>query len=468
MKRIAVTFMILLSVFCTVWGVKMKHPINRPENIQEDSETPWYETKYQAPKADDEWTLDPEIPLNYIPVPGEDELYMVVDDSGNITNYRKRIKQADGSWVWQDVNPDIPDNYEKVDGLDNVYKVTGKDNSTEYKQYVRNDDDTYCFVPVDEKGNPLDLKNDASTIGKEYVHADGNIYAIYNDDNVKMGYRERVKDSNGSYSWKVADPPKTSKIAGNSTGLVTGKNQSENNSASDSANKSGSNKTLVGDSNSDSSSKKTNSDGTYTVTEKTVDTKTENGYTITYQTTVNSTYSKDGVLLSTKKDGPYEISRVAATGNTKADQSKIASTLDGELSRVSANVTFNTEKANEVLAKLNAERKNQGLNTLSMSSSSETYKIACIRAADMAIYDHSSTSPMYGDLNELVSRYHCSTSHASENIWKAGTKTAAQIHTRFQANTGSRKVRMSTGYSEVGIAVVEKNNQTYIAEIYLQ
>lgn len=143
MKRITLTFMILLSVFFTIWGVKMKHPINRPENVKEDTETPWYETKYQAPKADDEWTLDPEIPLNYIPVPGEDELYMVVDDSGNITNYRKRVKQADGSWVWQDVNPDIPDNYEKVDGLDNVYKVTNKDGTTEYKQYVRK---KYYFI----------------------------------------------------------------------------------------------------------------------------------------------------------------------------------------------------------------------------------------------------------------------------------------------------------------------------------
>lgn len=248
MKRITLTFMILLSVFFTIWGVKMKHPINRPENVKEDTETPWYETKYQAPKADDEWTLDPEIPLNYIPVPGEDELYMVVDDSGNITNYRKRVKQADGSWVWQDVNPDIPDNYEKVDGLDNVYKVTNKDGTTEYKQYVRNDDDTYCFVPVDEKGNPLDLKNDASTISKNYVHADGNIYALYNKDNVKMGYRERVKNNDGSYSWKVADPPKNSKIAGNGSGLVTKKNQNASSGSSNNSSGSDANKTLVGDS----------------------------------------------------------------------------------------------------------------------------------------------------------------------------------------------------------------------------
>ena len=31
--------MILLSVFFTIWGVKMKHPINRPENVKEDTET---------------------------------------------------------------------------------------------------------------------------------------------------------------------------------------------------------------------------------------------------------------------------------------------------------------------------------------------------------------------------------------------------------------------------------------------
>lgn len=212
----------------------------------------------------------------------------------------------------------------------------------------------------------MDLKNDASTISKNYVHADGNIYALYNKDNVKMGYRERVKNNDGSYSWKVADPPKTSKIAGNGSGLVTKKNQNTSSGSSNNSSSSDANKTLVGDS-GNNSTKKTNSDGTYTITEKTVDTKTENGYTITYQTTVNSTYSKDGVLLSTKKDGPYEVSRVAATGETaKADQSKIASTLDGELSRVSAKVAFDTNKANEVLAKLNAERKNQGLNTLSI------------------------------------------------------------------------------------------------------
>lgn len=48
--------------------------------------------------------------------------------------------------------PDIPENYEKVEGLENVYKVTNSDGSISYVKYVRNDDDTFTFVPVDKKG----------------------------------------------------------------------------------------------------------------------------------------------------------------------------------------------------------------------------------------------------------------------------------------------------------------------------
>nr|WP_303181792.1 CAP domain-containing protein [Lachnoclostridium phocaeense] len=456
MKRILLLFLVLLTVFFTAWGVKARTPINRPSSLAEEQEVPWYELRYSAPQADEEWYLDPEIPLNYIPVPGEDELYMVVDDSGKITGYRKRTLQADGSWLWQDVNPDIPENYEKVDGLENVYKVTNEDGSVSYYLYVRNEDDTYCFVSVDENGVPLDDGTSADSIEENYIHENGNVYAVYNDDNVRMGFRERVKQSDGSYIWKVCEAP-----AETSSGITEGWGSTAEKETG------GGNKVLVGNGNSD---RQDNGDGTYTVTETSTNTVTEGGYTITYQTTVKSTYDRNGNLLSTKKDGPYEISRVAAGGSTSApNKNKIASTLDGELSRVSASVTFDAAKANEVLSKLNAERRSQGLPALSMDTGCEAYKLACIRAADMAIYDHaSSSSPMYGSLNELVSRYGCHTSHASENIWKASTKSASDIHTRFQANEDSRKVRMSSGYSEVGIAIVERNNQTYIAEIYLK
>ncbi len=58
-----------------------------------------------------------------------------------------------------------------------------------------------------------------------------------------------------------------------------------------------------------------------------------------------------------------------------------------------------------------------------MDTSSEAYKLACIRAADMAIYDYSSsTSPMYGTLNDMCNLWKISSSHPSENIWKAPSK----------------------------------------------
>ena len=460
MKRIFLVFLSLLAVFFGTWGFKANNPINRPDNLQEEAETPWYEMRYVAPKADAEWYLDPEIPLNYIPVPGEDELYMVVDDSGNITGYRQRKQLADGTWLWEDVNPDIPENYEKVDGLDNVYKVTNEDGSTSYYLYVRNEDDTFCFVPVDEKGNPLDDGENADVIADYYVHEVDNIYAVYNEDNVKMGYRERVQDKDGNYIWKVVDAPELPDAkVGNGSGLVVRDegNSNTSNGQNNQGNSSG------------ETTKKQNGDGTYVITETIIDTVTEGGYTVKYQTTVYSTYSKNGDLLSTKKDGPYEVSKVPASSTPTINKDKIASTLSGELSRVSGSVEFNKDKANDVLAKLNAERKSQGLNTLSMSSGSEAYKLACIRAADMAIYNHgSSSSPMYGSLDSMVARFGCSSTHASENIWKSSAKTSSQIHTRFQSNEGSRKVRMSSGYTEVGIAVVEKDGQIYIAEIYLK
>lgn len=179
-------------------------------------------------------------------------------------------------------------------------------------------------------------------------------------------------------------------------------------------------------------------------------------------------YKKDGTLLKTKKIGPQVINKETLTAADSPDKSKIKSTLDKELARVSSRVEFDTKKANDVLTKLNAQRKSEGLSSLSMDTSSEAYKLACIRAADMAIYDYSSsTSPMYGTLNDMCNLWKISSSHPSENIWKAPSKTADEIHSRFQSNDGSRKIRMSNGYSNVGIAVIEKNGNTYIAEIYL-
>ena len=470
MKRIIIVFAILLSVFFIAWGIKLRTPVNRPDNTQDEVEIPWYESRYTSPVADEEWYLDPSIPDNYVPVPGEDELYMVVDDSGNIIGYRQRTMQDDGSWAWEDVNPDIPDNYEPVAGIENLYKVTDAEGNVSYFLYVRNEDDTYTFVESDENGNPYYDGSDAEVIASNYVHEDGNTYAVYDDNGVKQGYAERQKTSDGKFVWKKTDKPAKKNKDNNSNKKTDVAVSTEMpNISTESGNGQYPNVRVISGKGTEEE-RVTNVDGTYTVTEKSSNTVTKDGYNIMYETTVYNTYDSSGNLISTKTDGPYEVGRTKVAASETPNKELINNTLDGEYSRVTALVSYDTSKANEVLAALNAERVSQGLNQLNMDTGSEAYKLACIRAGDMAQYNYSdSKSPMYGTLDDMVSLWGCQTANSSENIWKTSqNKSASDIHKRLQAYDGSRNVRMSESYTEVGIAIAEKDGQLYIAEIYLK
>lgn len=66
MKKLSLVFAGLLITFFISWGIKVKMPVNRPDNTETASTVKWYETKYTAPVADDEWILDPEIPDNLL------------------------------------------------------------------------------------------------------------------------------------------------------------------------------------------------------------------------------------------------------------------------------------------------------------------------------------------------------------------------------------------------------------------
>lgn len=209
MKKLVILFICLLTVFLGAWAVKSKQPVKRPDDakVQLD-ETPWWTQKKGVPQAEEGWTLDAEIEANYIPVPGEDELYMVIDEDGYITAYRHRTKQPDGSWLWETVNPDIPASYEAVEGLENVYKVTLDDGTVEYFLYIRNKDDTFAFVPVDENGVRLDApKGGTSEIPENFVHVDENVYADYDEHGVLTGFQERYLGADGNYYWKEVDEP---------------------------------------------------------------------------------------------------------------------------------------------------------------------------------------------------------------------------------------------------------------------
>lgn len=464
MKRLALITLALVAVFFSAWRYRVSTPVNRPSNLASGQQTAWYEGNYTAPTADDEWKIDETIPDNYIPVPGQDELYMIVDDTGKIIGYRHRTKQSDGSWVWEDVNPDIPDNYEST-GIKDVYKVTGADGTVKYVKYVRNDDDTFCFVDCKEDGTPLDVGTDATSIDtKHYIKEDGNVYAKYNDNGVLEGYRERVDNGNGTYTWKLADPPKSSIHTTNGSTFTT----PDTSGAGQSSGGTGDSGVYYSDKSSPEVTQ--NSDGTRTETTTTLSTKTQNGYRITYQTLILNTYDVQGNLIRTSQQGPTEIKREKVSGNgSKVNKDAIASTLDAELTRVSGSVSFDTDTANQLLSQMNASRAASGLPALQMSSSSDAYKLACIRAADMAIYDHSSTSsPMYGTLDDMVSRWGVSCSLAYENILKTYGRDAKAINARFESDSASSENMLSSSVKSVGIAVVNANSQEYIAEVFLE
>ena len=123
MKKTIILFLILLTVFLGTWTFKSKTPSVRPDSYSNGfgQDGYWWDMKVDISEVSEKWILDPEIPQNYLPVPGEDELYMVIDENGYIVEYRHRILQEDGSWLWETVNPDIPENYEAVEGLENIY-----------------------------------------------------------------------------------------------------------------------------------------------------------------------------------------------------------------------------------------------------------------------------------------------------------------------------------------------------------
>lgn len=213
------------------------------------------------------------------------------------------------------------------------------------------------------------------------------------------------------------------------------------------------------------------SNGTYTQTETLITTETAGGWVTTYQTVVTRVYNERGVLLSTKKNEPVVLSRVkAGDSNVNApDPGKIAATLNEEYARVSVGVRYKPELAAEVLEMLNEERIAEGMQPLTMNNSSDTYKLAQVRAADMAIYDHSDfDSPSYGLLSEMLSRFGIASAIPSENTWKTtASKNAGAIHTRFMVLESSRNALMNPNYTEIGIGIVQKNGYYYICEVLI-
>lgn len=313
-KKLLVVLAALIALFLMLWIVKLKQPITGQE-MSVTEEIPWWEVvrEGEAPVANSEWVLDPEIPSNYVPVIGQEELYMVLDDEGNIQKYRHRTKEAD-TWIWADTDPHIPDNYVPVEGLDNVYKVTNVDGTERYYRYTRNKDDSYFFTEVDENNN--EIKPDALTndeIPKNYAHVSDNIYAVYNEYGVLTGYKERYVDEDGNYQWKAASEPKTQSQYGLSS--VTTPTYSVGGNAVQQA---GGTEGDIYVSNGGDFFQ----DSTYQEKESTTETKIEGDWKVVYQTTIIRFYDSSGKLMQTKTEGPTEVNRYPVTG-FNVDETKL-------------------------------------------------------------------------------------------------------------------------------------------------
>ena len=458
----------LASIFFLSWGIKARMPINRPDNALSANYVPWYLNTYTAPVAGDEWTIDAELEPNYLPVPGMDEVYMVLDSAGNITKYRQRKRNNDGSWVWSDYTEDNT-GIEEVEGQNGLYLVTDKDGNQKYKKYVRNEDNTYCYVDTDEKGTPVDIGSDATEIKPEYVHLDKNTYAKYNDAGVMEGYRERVDNGDGTFRWELGNAPTLPTYeSGFTTGGIPAYSIGNQQMPEFGGGVQGV-QVIEGVPLDGEIERIENADGTYTVTETIVNTETVNGQRITTQTTVTKTYDANGDILESFSSEPQEVAREALSASQQPENAQPASSLEGETARVGSSVTYDTGMAQEILEYLNAERAKAGLSALSMDTGSEAYKIALIKAGDMALYDYVGTSsPLYGSLADLCNAYGCKTNgDPAENLLKLSNVSAQDVHLRYQSDESSRLVRMSSDRKEVGIAVAVRDGISYIAEIYL-
>lgn len=304
MKKLLLILAVLVAIFVGVWTVKLRTPITPADPFANGTsdETPWWETSNgEAPTPDEAWVLDHEIPDNYIPVLGGNELYMVIGEDGKVIKYRQRAKQEDGSWTWEDIDPNIPQNYVPVEGLENVYSVTEIDGTVRYYLYTRNDDDTYFFTEVDEHGKPLrDTTPANDEIPANFIRVDGtNIYAVYNEYGVLVGYKERIREEDGTYRWVDAEAPaqKNNQPSQGNTIPV-----GEGGIPSVSGGQTGGDINII-------ASDPDNPEKGYIEEQSYTDIRHENGWCIVYETLVRRTYDAQGNLISTKKEGPTEINR---------------------------------------------------------------------------------------------------------------------------------------------------------------
>ena len=459
-------YAISVIILSSVWYYKSNEPIDT-NNTDINNGFLWHELPVWADVSTDaSHFLDPDIPTNYIPVPGMEETYMVLNEDGTVNCYRQRSKDGSGNWVWSVViADDMPVSLRTSVIDDDIFSFIGSRGDGEFYRYVRNGDDSYAFVPVDETGADVGyIAPQGDSLPENFVLVQDNIYASLDNHGVIIKLWERNINDLGAVYWQeihrpyqiagsgITDPysdwdynhfsPDTTPIT-TSGPVTTGK-----------AELPGGIELLEGQ--------------TYT-TESFIESKTTGGWKVTYETVYTNIYNADGSLYATHKDGPNEIERIQVfeqQTDLSRDAASIETNIQAEVIRVSNGLDYKRDIASSVLEGLNAYRAESGLSPLTMTYDSDAGRLSTIFAADMAKYNYGDIeSPLYGTVEELAKRYGINNA-VSINVWRCGEKSSEEINTRLQTAESSRNVRMDAGKTNVGISIVARNGFFYIAEVF--
>lgn len=111
-----------------------------------------------------------------------------------------------------------------------------------------------------------------------------------------------------------------------------------------------------------------------------------------------------------------------------------------------------TAEEQQMLNLVNTERQKSGLKPL--KANLELTKVARVKAKDMidkGYFDHN--SPTYGSPFDMMKQFGISYRTAGENL--AGNQTVEKAHTSLMNSDGHRANILNSGYTEVGIGIVD-------------
>lgn len=403
---------------------------------------------------DSDWILDPTIPGNYVPVPGEVDIFMVLNEDGSVKEYRKRTKNAEGGWDWETIENPTGQTVEKIKETPygDLYKFTNNEGFEEYKRFVLDENNGFAWVDTDENGLDTNLPT-TSQLPENFVALPNNTYALYNDNGVLQSYLQRAVNDDGSYKWSLVNKPEMlayESFDREDDFTIPDFNQSLTGSDFQFG------EMTYGD------EVWSPSGDTKTQTVRYPEQKEVDGYIIVYETVITTVSDKEGNVLSTKKD-MFEKGRYPKMGDNSISGT-MATSLAGEAQRLSSKTTYRVDIANQLLDAINTERSKNGKNAVTMDTG-DLYFLTQIKAADMGLTATTTkNSATYGTISDLANKYKANVNNPQETVLETYPVDINTIHTKFMSDATVKNNRLTA--SRISISVVENNGRLYISEAY--